>query len=175
MPISEIGKTKKSYQSGYTLLEILAVLILLGIIGLLASPLLYSGEEKAYVQSIGKLVKADLSLVREEAVCEKSPITVEFSQNGYFFSIGEIEISRVFDKFRFLWTSSSVTPQEPEAETGYETETGNEADPQPAPMEIKYTTDGVSRETLLQWETTNFQGELSLNPEGSVDWRYVAK
>jgi type II secretory pathway pseudopilin PulG len=171
-PISETGRTGH-FQSGYTLLEILAVFILLGIVGLITFPLLNTGEEKAYVQSIGKLVKADLSLVREEAVCEKSSITVEFSQNGYFFSIGEIEIRRTFDKFRFTWLPLSVTPED--IGEGTEDETKDEVGSQPDPLQMKFNTDGVCRETLLQWETNHFQGELSLTQEGSVNWHYAAK
>lgn len=170
MPISEIGKAG-DFQAGHTLLEILAVFILIGIIGSLALPLLNVGEERAYVHGIGKLIQADLSSVRQEAVSEKSPIAVEFSQNGYFFNIGEIELRRTFDKYRFTWIPTPVTAEG--AVESSEEETENEAGLQP--LEISYNTGGVFPETLLQWETIHFRGELSLTPEGSVNWRYGTK
>ena len=78
MPISVTGNPKPSPESGYTLIEILAVLVILSIIGLLAFPRYERGEEKAYLRQICNLVRADLRTVCEVAASEKSEILVDF-------------------------------------------------------------------------------------------------
>lgn len=103
MPISGIGKIKPRSQFGYTLFEVLAVLILIAAVGLLVFPGFQGGEEKVYLNQIAGLVQADFQMARDEAICGKTEVVVAFTENGYRFEIGEIEIQRVFDRFDFRW------------------------------------------------------------------------
>lgn len=178
MPISEIGKTKDCSQTGYTLIEILAVIIMLSIIGLLVFPRFDGGEEKAYLKQIGRLIQADIQSVSEEAVCEKSEIVVEFFTNSYRFDIGDIEIRRVFDKFQFHWNFSLNELEKSEEFEEMETLGLSEEDvemPEFGSLELCFTGDGVFPETVLEWMTQNYTGSMVFKSDGSMTWKYAPK
>lgn len=175
MPILEIGKTKAYSQSGYTLFEILAVLIMLSIIGLLVFPRFDSGEEKAYLKQIGELIQADIQTVSEEAVAEKSEIVVELFTTGYRFEIGDFEIKRVFDKFQFHWDFASADIEKKEKVEAVETlelSAENDADLESGNLELSFNSDGDFPETTMGWATKHFTGSLLLNSDGNVNWDY---
>lgn len=178
MPILGIGKTKVKSELGYTLIEILAVLIILGLIGLLAFPRFFGAEEKAYLNLVGKLVRTDLNTAREEAFAGQTEITVAFFENGYSFNIGETEIRRVFDKHQFQWGSlvgagESVEPLETMVEVGGVTD--NEGEPDPGITELCFNRDKDLPETTINWTTGHFQGIFVLKPDGSASWDYASK
>ncbi|MGE5605162.1 MAG: Tfp pilus assembly protein FimT/FimU [Bacteroidota bacterium] len=173
MPISGIGNQKALPESGYTLIEILAVLVILSVIGLLAFPRYERGEEKAYLKQIGNLVRADLRTVSEEAVCEKSDILVEFFTNGYRFDIGDKEIRRVFDKFRFHWDVPVEEIEEAEGEAIVETlglPGGEEEEINYGSIELSFYSDGIYPDLIVDWSSQNYTGSLIIESDGSVDW-----
>lgn len=181
MPILGIGITKVKSESGYTLIEILAVLIILGLIGLLAFPRFFGGEEKAYLNLVGKLVRADLNTVREEAFSGQTEITVAFFENGYSFNIGETEIRRVFDKFQFQW-GGLVEAGEPVDSVGLMVEINgvtdnesNERELDSGITELCFNRDKEIPETTINWTSGHFQGNFVLKPDGSASWEYGSK
>ncbi len=172
MPISEIGRIKPHSQPGYTLIEILAVLIILSLIGLLVFPRFDGGEEKAYLKQIGKLIQADIQTVSEEAAVEKSEIIVELFSNGYCFEIGDIEIRRVFDKYQFHW---DFPGQETEAADSLKLFTKNNESFEPSNLELSFNSDGDFPEDTVQWASQNFTGSLLFKSDGSVNWNYAPR
>lgn len=174
MPISETGKIKVCPQSGYTLIEMLAVLIVLSLIGLLVFPRFNRGEEKAYLKQIGNLIQTDMQTVSEEAVGERSEILVKLFKNGYRFEIGDIEIKRIYDKYQFHWNFSG----EGEAYKGIEAaETfsdENDADLE-GDFELSFNSNGSNTETTIQWETKHFTGSMLFKPDGSVNLNYAPR
>lgn len=170
-----MGKLKVVYQSGYTLIEVLAVLIILGLIGLLAFPRFNGGEEKAYLNQISKLVQADLTTAREEAVCGKSEIGVAFFENGYLFEIGEIEIRRVFDKFQFHWDIPMEVTETTETTEIIESYDEVEADVESENLELRFKAESDIVETTIRWVTEHYEGNILIKPDGSVTWEYASK
>ncbi len=173
MPILETGNPKASPESGYTLIEILAVLVILSIIGLLVFPRYERGEEKAYLKQIGNLIQADIRTVSEEAVCEKSEILVEFFYNGYRFDIGDTEIRRVFDRFQFRWDVPVGELEESDGDAVFETlgyfdeeaeeiEYGN--------IELYFSSDGIYPDMTVDWTSKNFSGSMLIKANGRIDW-----
>lgn len=178
MPILGIGKIEVNSELGYTLIEILAVLIILGLIGLLAFPRFFGAEEKAYLNLVGKLVRADLNAAREEALSGQTEITVAFFENGYSFNIGETEIRRVFDKFQFQWGSLAETSESVES-VGTMVEidgvTDNEREFDSGITELCFNRDQDLPETTINWTSGHFQGNFVLKPDGSASWEYGSK
>lgn len=173
MPISGTGNPKPSPKSGYTLIEILAVLVILSIIGLLAFPRYERGEEKAYLRQIGNLVRADLRTVCEVAASEKSEILVDFSKNGYRFNVGDTEIKRVFDKFQFRWDVPVEEFDEGEGDTVLETLTlpgKEEEEVIYGNIELFFNSDGAYPDMIVDWSSKNFTGSLVMKSEGSIEW-----
>lgn len=178
MPILGIGKTEVKSELGYTLIEILAVLIILGLIGLLAFPRFFGAEEKAYLNLVGELVRTDLKAAREETISGQTEITVAFFENGYSFNIGETEIRRVFDKFQFQWEGSAETGQSVESvATMAEIDgvTDNEREPDSGITELCFNRDQDLPETTINWTTGHFQGNIMIKPDGSASWDYASK
>lgn len=175
MPISGTGNQKILPESGYTLIEILAVLVILSIIGLLAFPRYERGEEKAYLRQIGNLARADLRTVSEEVVCEKSEILVEFFKNGYRFDIGDTEIKRVFDKFQFRWDVPVEEFDDSEGDTVLETFAlpGKEDEEEEViygNIELFFNSDGIYPDMIIDWSSKNFAGSLVMKSDGTIDW-----
>lgn len=178
MPILGIGKTELNHELGYTLIEILAVLIILGLIGVLAFPRFFGAEEKAYLNQVGKLVRADLNTAREEAFCGQTEIAVAFFENGYFFNIGETEIRRVFDKFQFQWEVSvepGGTAESDATMTEIDGLTENERELDSGITELCFNLDRDFPETTIKWTTGHFQGNIMLKSDGSASWDYASK
>ena len=173
MPILGTGNHKAVLEPGYTLIEILAVLVILSIIGLLAFPRYERREERAYLKQIGNLVRADIRRVSEEAVCEKTEILMEFSGNGYRFDIGDTEINRVFDKFQFHWGAPFEEPEETEADALMKTfglYGEEEAEIIYSNIEIYFNSEGIYPDMIAEWASQNFTGSLVMKSDGSLDW-----
>ncbi|NLY74818.1 MAG: hypothetical protein GX075_05905 [Firmicutes bacterium] len=203
MPISGIGKINPRSQFGYTLFEVLAVLILIAAVGLLVFPGFQGGEEKVYLNQIAGLMQADFQMARDEAICGKTEIVAAFTENGYRFEIGEIEIQRVFDRFDFRWdlpaeaelpdpsapneTVSDV--EQSEADDGYDNYGENEDNENGAEggdalvleaekavfFELTFKSDGSYPETSLTCATRRYTGKFELKEDGSVIWNYAKK
>lgn len=178
MPTSATGMSKSAFQSGYTLIEILGVLVILSLIGLLAFPNYTRGEEKAYLKQIGKLIQADLLTVSEEAACGKSEILVEFIGNGYHFELGDREIKRSFNRYQFQWDFSLNELKESAVIDGTETfdlPAQDDEAPSLGRAEWCFSGDGVFPESTLEWVSQNFTGTMVLNSVGEIKWEFTAK
>ncbi|HEX3044734.1 MAG TPA: type II secretion system protein [Bacillota bacterium] len=186
MPTLGTGRTGNA---GYTLIEILAVLTLIGFITLMVLPSLIHGEEKARVGNIGRLIIADLKEVREEAALSHSKIVVSFSAQGYSFALGDIPVQRQFpeDHFHFELPEPPEVI-EPVADTvSLQTETAGESvdesetatDNQTVETmanQISFTAAGqMEKEFRLTWETEHYRGTLTVDPAGKAEWHNEPK
>ena len=102
-PASMLKSETGNKATGFTLLEIVAVITLIGLIMLLAYPSINFGVERVEIGYIGRLIKTDFNQIKDESLSDPaSEIVVTFAQDGYFFQIGEHTITRSFkDKFTF--------------------------------------------------------------------------
>jgi prepilin-type N-terminal cleavage/methylation domain-containing protein len=184
-PMPTLGTGKSP--AGYTLLEVVAVITLIGLIMALTYPRINCAVEQVEVGYIGRIVKTDLNEIRDESVSDpSSEMVVNFTKDGYSFTIGEHRITRSF-KYQFTF-------ELPEAETkeGVPTPTGaaDVRPSQPEPSETSpdqnenttgtsydiHVVNGVSSDELrLQWKTNHFQGSLLWQKEGAVVWTYQKK
>lgn len=165
MPISATGK-----DSGYTLIEVLVIIVLFGFIAVLASPSLLLGEERAEVKYIGELIAGDLQLLKEECVYDKAEPVITFTKNGYGFDLGERSFTRNFQRFGFSFLLAEEQGEEAAAEP-----TAQKEKPAASSGILKFNRDGPASDFSLSWQTVHYQGELSVNQDGMVNWRYERK
>ncbi len=76
--------TTPRHQTGFTLLEILVVLILLGIILSVAVLSAGGGKERELEQEVQRIVRL-IELAKEEAVLNRVELAIKFSPNAYEF------------------------------------------------------------------------------------------
>jgi len=146
---------------GYTLLEVLAVILMLGVISLLTFPNFATTEEKNRLRYVGRLLGSDFETVRQEAIAAHSEISVKFSVNGYEFHLGEMEIKRDFSKYRI---NLEIEKWDVGQESG---QTGEESG-----SDLVFTPQGFSRKIIVKWYTGHLRGVLEMNPDGGKVWRY---
>lgn len=192
-----IGKNKIVKESfGYTLLEVLAVITLIGLVTMIIYPQFTISPEKSEIIYIGKLLKSDIDLVREESFSNKSEISILFLGNGYGFMIDETEISRRFLKYQFTFDLPPPVETEPETGEGdFEDEPspnseadsgeqnpdlennppGDGEDIELEPNQLMFTSKGKCNMYELSWQTINFYGKLKVNPDGNMEWTYERK
>ncbi|HEX3047760.1 MAG TPA: prepilin-type N-terminal cleavage/methylation domain-containing protein, partial [Bacillota bacterium] len=120
MPILETG----SRSGGFTLLEMLAVIVLMGMVMMIVYPRFELNEEKTEVLFIGRLVTGDVELLQGEALANREILTLHFSKDGYDFKIGESTVSRSFHRFEFKF---AIPEEEPKEDTGSEAPEGTPA------------------------------------------------
>lgn len=172
--------------SGYTLLEIMAVITLIGLITLIVYPQFTISPEKSEIIYIGKLLKSDIDLVKEESFINKKELSVLFQSNGYGFTIEEAEISRSFRKYQFTFDLPDLEETDPETEDGNssgdnpsnpesgETKAGAEEN-ELEPNQLMFTSKGKCNLYELSWQTVHFTGKLKVNPDGILEWTYARK
>lgn len=196
MRILETGNNLRSTRasSGYTLLEIMAVITLIGIMTLIVYPQFTISPEKSEISYIGKLLKADLNLVKEEAFSSKKEILIDFKNNGYDYPIDETLIPRSFMKYHFAFdvpepeeTDKEMAPDitgEPsltltvpmeDQNVNSPEETGNKEEAEMKPNQIKFTSDGKCNLFELSWQTYHFTGKMKVDQDGVLDWSYAQK
>jgi prepilin-type N-terminal cleavage/methylation domain-containing protein len=153
MPTSGTGNP----ESGFTLLEVLAVLVLIGLVIALVFPDFERGAEKKRVVLIGELLQNDLSRVREEALTERTNADLNFGPDGYSFTIDGCELRRTFAEFHvgLLNVAESLD------QTGV--------------AKITFNAEGRCFPQQFHWETRYYQGVIALTGEGGVTWRCGAK
>jgi prepilin-type N-terminal cleavage/methylation domain-containing protein len=178
---------------GYTLLEVMAVITLIGIMTLIVYPQFTISPEKSEIIYIGKLLKADLNLVKEEVFSSKKEILIDFKNNGYDYPIDETQISRSFLKYNF--TFDVPEPEETDKEeTADDTagesfqimavptedqndqpqeEAGDKEEAEMKPNQIKFTSNGKCNRFELSWQTNHFTGKMKIDQDGVLDWSYV--
>lgn len=177
-PISETGKP---VSGGFTLLEVLGIIVLLGLASILAIPKFANSSERIKLQYFGKLLQTDIQLVREDAVSEGDDQAIIFENNGYCFNIGSRMIKRLFYDYGFTFDRRDETVGRAEtvdtAGAAVVTEAaGEESASESAPVaRVEFTPAGVCQETNLNWTSDHFQGSLKVQPDGRVEWTYGKK
>ncbi len=123
---------KARLAAGYTLIEILAVLMLIGLLMMIVYPQFTNSPERNEVIYIGKLIKADVTLVKEEAFSSKEELVIDFYNKGYIFQVGDSKISRNFYDYQFSFEVSEPDELEDSDEEGEDTTPKSSPTPFPA-------------------------------------------
>jgi general secretion pathway protein H len=153
MPTSGTGNAA----SGFTLLEVLAVLVLIGLVVALVFPDFTRGAEKRRVTLIGSLLQIDVSRVREEALAQRTDATLIFGPDGYSFTIGGSELRRTFQEFRVGLPNAAESPAQSGAAA------------------VTFNAEGRCFPQQFHWETRYYQGVIALTGDGDVTWQCNAK
>lgn len=189
MPRSGIGK-----ESGFTLIEVLAIIILIGFMAFLIFPSFSLGQEGTEIRFIGQLITSDIKQVKEEALFGKTESTIQFANDGYSFQIGETYINRNFQKYQFAF-DMPVEEEEASEETGSENDAPTDGNGSPtvtttpvaedfgesdsvieeSESAVTFAEDGSVSALDLKWETTHYKGTLTVKEDGTVEWRYERK
>lgn len=160
-PISVTGKA----QSGYTLLEVLAVLILIGFIGTLAFPAFFRSEEKLAIDKIEDIIRNDWERLQQEAMVSKMNQTVTFDGYGYSFAVGAIRIERSFQTYNFSWNIPEKGNRDEESGASSQVEV----------TDLIFYMDGRCEAGEWSWETPRFRGVMHLDTDGTMEWKYERK
>jgi prepilin-type N-terminal cleavage/methylation domain-containing protein len=183
MPTLETGKSP----AGFTLLEVVAVITLVGLIMALTYPRINHAVEQVEVGYIGRLVKTDLNQIRDESASDpSSEMVVTFTKDGYSFAIGDHRIIRSF-KYQFTFElpeaeqkenvptptgAADATSRQPES---LETSADQNENAAGTSYDI-HVVNGVCSDALqLQWKTNYFQGSLLWEKAGAIVWTYQKK
>jgi type II secretory pathway pseudopilin PulG len=152
MPITETGEST----SGYTLLEILGVILLFGLIAALVQPEIMLSVERNRVRYIGALLQTDLERAQAEARTDNE-VKLVFSPAGYGFTIGDTVITRDYhiDGVQFQVTGSAA------ADAG-------------AP-ELFFSNTDVCPTATITWESQHYRGVLSIGPAEAMKWSFQRK
>jgi type II secretory pathway pseudopilin PulG len=152
MRITETGKAV----AGYTLLEVLGVLLLIGLVTALVRPEMLLSVERNRLRHVGELVRADLDRVQAEAKTG-TEVIVSFNPSGYDFTIGNTVITRDFqpEGLRFRVTNDAATGG--------------------AVFTVHYFGTVVDPAVTLAWESRHYQGTLAIGTTGTVQWSYHPK
>jgi type II secretory pathway pseudopilin PulG len=146
MRITGTGKAT----SGYTLMEVLGVLLLIGLIYALVQPEMFLSVERNRIRLAGQLVQADLERVRAEARSGVE-VKVTFNPAGYSFTIGNTVITRNFKP------------------DGVQLQIDNDADDTMA-TEICFSGNGANPVATFNWKSQHYQGTLAISATGTVQW-----
>ena len=152
---------------GYTLLEMLAVLILIGFLAVLVYPEFAKSLEEMEIISIGKLIRSDLATARLEAIAGRRTILVCFAENGYVISGGGLEVTRTFGARGFSFHLPA--PDESADENRGEDEESAVS------ARLAFDKTGTCLGLKLGWETANFAGRLGVTEGGEVSWEYAPR
>ena len=164
--------------NGYTLLEIMAVITLIGLMAAIVFPVYTLREEKTGVKYIGNLLESDIKSIQEEALCTQSELTIIFSRQGYQFKLGETSIVRSFSQYRFGFKLPELEEEESESDSGVTSdkkESSTDADPKLTVPMLKFNKEGFSTGLTLNWESSHFSGSMAVDQDGVLKWNYVQK
>jgi type II secretory pathway pseudopilin PulG len=148
MPITETGEST----SGYTLLEILGVILLFGLIASLVQPEILLSVERNRVRYIGALLQTDLERVQAEARTGNE-VRLVISPTGYGFTIGNTAITRDYqiDGMQFRITGSAADAGSPE---------------------LLFSNADVCPAATITWESQHYRGVFSINPAEALKWSF---
>jgi prepilin-type N-terminal cleavage/methylation domain-containing protein len=196
MPILGTGKQA----AGYTLLEVVAVVTLIGLIIGLTYPRINLAVEQVEVGYMGRLIKADFNLIRNESIADPSSVmVVTFTPNGYSFAIGEHRINRSF-KYQFVFEPPASIIREdsqaggaasgravatdksaadeglPEPQTDQQGNNAGQAEKTAESHDLKILNGEFnSGELQIPWKTRHFRGSFLYRKDGTVEWKYGKK
>jgi hypothetical protein len=177
----------------------MAVITLIGLVTMIIYPQFTISPEKSEIIYIGKLLKTDLNLVKEESFSSKRELSLYFVPDGYSYIIDETEISRSFLQYEFVFDVPVPEKTEPET-TGenpivvpspnpvagsfsdqnaenpdLEGQPKDDGDKELEPNQLKFTSDGKCNSYELSWQTMHFTGKLKVDQDGVLDWSYARK
>ncbi|MBL4772671.1 MAG: prepilin-type N-terminal cleavage/methylation domain-containing protein [Alcanivoracaceae bacterium] len=76
----------KSYSYGFTLIEIIVVVVIISIMAVLGLQMINSGSVERNLQQHGKILKATIEYSCDQATLQNIPYGIKFFKNGYNFS-----------------------------------------------------------------------------------------
>jgi type II secretory pathway pseudopilin PulG len=158
-PMLETGRGA----AGFTLLEVLGIIVLLGLACTLVYPNYINGEEKTRVQYIGKLLTSDIQQVQEAAVTERGSASIVLAGNGYHYDLGGDHITRTFPEHGFTFKIIM------ESTDGEAVVTMDNEDV------LTFNADGSCNEIDLSWQSNHFRGSLQVATDGTVSWKYETR
>jgi prepilin-type N-terminal cleavage/methylation domain-containing protein len=168
MPISETG----NQTTGYTLLEVVAVITLIGLIMALVYPSINLSVERVEIGYIGRLIRADFNQIKDESILDPAQrMFVTFRKDGYFFMIGEHVITR---SFNYQFTFALPEPKADEnSQAPTATKTPESANPAKLFDKVMTTVDTVKTRTKdnqeLKEEQHDDQGSSDDKTESPPD------
>jgi type II secretory pathway pseudopilin PulG len=158
-PMSGTGRAAP----GFTLLEVLGIIVLLGLACTLVYPNYINGEEKTRVQYIGKLLTSDIQQVQETAVIERDSASVVLAGDGYHYDLGGNQITRTFPKYGFTF-KMMMESSEGDAAVTMENE-----------GVLTFEANGSCNAMDLSWQSNHFRGSLQVAADGTVSWQYETR
>lgn len=165
MPMSATGDVER----GFTLIEVLAVLALIGLLSALVFPEFLRRHDRIEMKMIETLIQNDLNHVREEAIVERCLGLISFEPNGYHFQIGETDIRRGFTHFKLIFKEEDT-----EAD-GFNEVDSEEYQPVDDNPQVRFNHEGICEAKKFQWETSYYTGELQVSEDGMAGWTYAPK
>ena len=174
-------------EAGFTLLELLAVITLIGLITILASPRFLQSIERNELMDMSRLLAADLETARVAAITGGGGIAVIFNPEGYSFNLGEHNFSRSFTRFQFRFelegsesetepanSASPVASVMTSAEASSDAETGEPA-ARASSNTVEFAADGSCGGLTLHWQTVHLKGRMIIGPDGVMQWDTAKK
>jgi prepilin-type N-terminal cleavage/methylation domain-containing protein len=156
MRISATGKG----DSGYTLLEILAVLLLIGLLFSLAQPGIWRTGEKNRMRYVGELLQSDAQRILAEAQAGNT-VQLSFDSHGYRICLGDTVTTRDYRAGGIAFRlESQATVGEDRAGDG---------------PELDFVPDRPGPGAAIIWESEHYRGELTLKTNEALSWGYHAK
>jgi hypothetical protein len=158
--------------AGFTLLEVLGIIVLLGLACTLVYPNITNGAEKIRVHYIGKLLSSDIQKVQETAVSEREPAGLTLDDNGYHYDLGDNRVKRIFPEHGFAFEKGAepiITGMSDAMEDEEMSDTMEDE------ATLIFRTDGSCNEINLDWQSDHFRGSLQVAVDGTVSWKYESK
>lgn len=173
MPTLGIGNSSR----GFTLLEIMAVLFLIGLTAAIVFPNLMLRDEQLEVDYIGKLIRSDIALVKSEADASRFDPVFGVTADGYRVRLGSRELERAFPRYQFKFNISGVETTPGETSVAPVSTPDPDSPPEASEARTEWVLFGDDSDfTLdLSWDTQHFKGTLKVNPQGVVEWKNEKK
>lgn len=141
---------------GYTLLEVLGVLLLVGLVLTLARPEMFLTAERTRIRYAGELLQVDIKQLYTEAKAGNKAV-LSFTASGYDFWIGDTEIKRDYGNDGLTFRLQGESEEEMGAE-------------------LTFVPDESAPAAEVNLESKHYRGVLKLAPDpGQMEWKYHAK
>ncbi len=150
MPMWATGKNH-----GFTLLEVLAVIVLLGLVSSWVLLDLFQREERTTVNYVQRLLTSDLKLAVAEAKLQQTGLTMIFKENGYQLELPGSVVTHDFSShgFSFVIPIQATAPAEGETSKT---------------PELTIKPDGSCQSLTLHWKTAHGSGDFIISENGNI-------
>jgi prepilin-type N-terminal cleavage/methylation domain-containing protein len=145
--------------AGFTLLEVLAVIVLLGLVMTWAVPSLLERDEPIAVNHIRALLESDLQLLKDEARSGQTERKIVFTEEGYKLQLADQEVVRDFQVYHFAFRTAGES-------------TESIADGKKSFPTLVIQPDGLCSNLAVDWETTHLSGGLDINDHRTFQWSF---